>query len=406
VRKGLKFFSGPPKAVGFPVPEPISQNNGQPGDLGPIAPELIDGLAIYGFLYTETGVGQAARSLSAALATTDLPLSSHSITVPGCANEVEWPTANSLENKMRAALLAINADNVINLPHLMNPNLVGHNKRAGLFYWELPVFPGIWTKAFDPLDEVWVSSQFTADSLKSACTKPVHIVHLPVPLNERDPIEARKLLGLPADRLLYLVTFDFNSFPERKNPLAAVRAFVDAFPHATDSSPLLVIKCHGIHNRDKYWPELQNAVGSSKNVILIDRVASREEMLNLQAAIDVYVSLHRSEGFGLNLAECMAAGKTVIATNFSGNLDFTHAGNSLLVDFDMRRLKENEYVAWQGQWWADPRHDDAVSALRLTESQPALRAELGQSAKDYVAKELSFERVGAVMADHVARLLG
>ncbi len=359
----------------------------------------VDGLAIYGFLHAETGVGQAGRALARAFESTGLPMSCHAATVPGAENNVVFPTAPSLENRFATALLAMNADNVVDLDHYVDPAFLRRNRKLGLFFWELPVFPGVWARACDALDMVLAPTRFVGEGLQSATTKPVRIVPLPVPLNDLDPAASREALGLPADRLVYLVTFDFNSFPERKNPLGAVRAFVDAFPRETASAPLLVVKCHGVRNRDRYEPLLRAAIANSRNVALIDRVMTAQDMLRLQAAADIYVSLHRSEGFGLNLAECMAAGKLVIGTNFSGNVDFMTKENSLLVDYDMQAVREGEYVAWQGQWWAAPRHDDAVDALRLAEDSGALRARLGAAARSHVATELSNERVGLRLAE-------
>jgi glycosyltransferase involved in cell wall biosynthesis len=362
------------------------------------------GLAIYGFFHAETGLGQAARAFGSAFATSGVPFSQHACRAAGCTNDIDWNTSGTLENNFDAALLVMNANNVTHLSHWMSPELVRANRKAGLFYWELPVFPGMWAKAFDVIDEVWVSSAFVANSMRSATQKPVRILPAPVPLNAIDQTKARLALGLPSDRLIFLATFDFNSFPERKNPLGAVRAFLDAFPSDTESSPLLVIKCHGVHNRGVYADELNMLIARSKRIMLIDKVYSQIEMLQLQAAADVYISLHRSEGFGLNLAESMAAGKLVIATNFSGNVDFTKADNSLLVGFDMRAVRDGEYVAWQGQWWADPRHDDAVAALRLAESQPSMRKRLGEAAKKFVASELSSKRIGALMVRYMDEL--
>lgn len=355
------------------------------------------GLAVYGFLHTETGIGQAGRALSAAFATTGGLLSNHALTPPGFDNNVDFPVASSLANNVDHALLAINADNIRHLASYMDPAHVATNRRLGLFFWELPVFPGVWSSATDMLDEVWVATSFVRDSLASATTKPVHIVPLPVPLNDLDQAESRSELGLPADRPIYLVTFDFNSYPQRKNPIAAVRAFIDAFPKASTSAPLLVVKCHGAHNRSGHEAALHAAVDGHNHIMLIDRVMSKPEMLQLQAACDVHVSLHRSEGFGLNLAEAMAAGKLAVGTNFSGNVDFMTPANSLLIDYKMQRLEKDDYVFWHGQWWADPDHDHAVAALRQAEST-TLREQLGARARSDVANTLSLDRVGSIMS--------
>lgn len=358
------------------------------------------GLAIYGFFHAENGLGKAARSLATAFATTGLPASNHSLKSGHTRNEIAFACAEDVRNNVDAALLAINANAILpeNLSGLMDPSHLRHNRRIGLFFWELPVFPGIWTRAIDSLDEIWVPTYFVARSLKTATTKTVRVVPLPVPINDIEQKAARTILGLPPDVLMFLTVFDFSSYPERKNPIAVIRAFSDAFPHHGDSSPILVVKCHGSHFRGRYEQELRIKCAENPNIILIDKVLPESDIVRLQAATDVFVSLHRSEGFGLNLAECMAAGKLVIGTNFSGNVDFMNETNSLLVDFDMRGVADGEYIAGEGQWWADPKHESAVEAFRRASNDAALRVELGTAAKTVIEKTLSYERVGSLMA--------
>jgi len=117
----------------------------------------------------------------------------------------------------------------------------------------------------------------------------------------------------------------------------------------------------------------------------------------LHAACDIHVSLHRAEGFGLNIAEAMALGKLAIVTNFSGNTDFTTADNALLVDFDMRRVALHDYPQGEGQWWADPRHDAAVDAMRTAYRDAALRRRLGDRARQDIER-FSLRAVGHRMA--------
>ncbi|MDM0067885.1 glycosyltransferase [Variovorax sp. J31P207] len=366
----------------------------------PTSVRRLPGLAIYGFLNSETGVGQAGRALAGAFATTGKPLSTHSFRPPQFKNSVQFATDDGLANHMQHALLAINADNVINLSNYMDPSEVASNSTIGLFYWELPVFPGAWARAADRVDEIWVSSQFVAESLRTTTSKSIRIVPLPVPINDLGIGEARTALELPHDRLIYLVTFDFNSFPQRKNPMAVLRAFVDAFPRASASAPLLIVKCHGMHNRSHFEKEIRQFAALHSHIQIIDRIFSTTEILQLQAATDVFVSLHRSEGFGLNLAEAMAAGKLAVGTAFSGNMDFMDSSNSLLVDYKMKALSEGDYVFWNGQWWADPIHDHAVAALEQAEDS-SLRSRLGAAARVQVADLLSVSRVGAVMSTHL-----
>lgn len=364
------------------------------------------GLAIYGFFHAENGLGKAARSLATAFETTGLPTSSHSLKSGHTRNEINFPCSEDCTNKLDVALLAINANAILpeNLQGLMNPAHLRHNRRIGLFFWELPVFPGMWTRAIDSLDEIWVPTTFVANSLKTATAKTVRVVPLPVPINDIDQKSAREMLGLPSDVLIFLTVFDFSSYPERKNPLGVINAFVDAFPQSGVSSPLLVVKCHGSHFRGGYEQQLRAKCAENPNIILMDEVLSEPDVLKLQAAADVFVSLHRSEGFGLNLAECMAAGKLVIGTNFSGNIDFMNEANRLVVDFDMRRVADGEYIAGEGQWWADPKHESAVESFRRAANETNIRTKLGAAAKADVRQYLSYQRVGSLMAEGLDEL--
>ena len=94
---------------------------------------------------------------------------------------------------------------------------------------------------------------------------------------------------------------------------------------------------------------------------LIYDVLSPKDML--QDACYSIVSL-RSEGFGLNIAECMLAGIAAIATGYSGNRDFMDDSNSYLVGYRLVNVREGEYPLHQGQVWAEPDHDEAVALMR------------------------------------------
>lgn len=358
------------------------------------------GLAIYGFFHAENGLGKAARSLATAFETTGLPTSSHNLKSGHTQNEIAFPCSAHIKNRLDAALLAINANAILpeNLQGLLDPSNLRNNRRIGLFFWELPVFPGLWTRAIDTLEEVWVPTDFVATSLKTATAKTVRVIPLPVPINHLDQKTAREFLGLPPAVLMFLTVFDFSSYPARKNPIAVINAFSDAFPRHGDSSPVLVVKCHGSNFRGRYEQDLRMKCAENPNIILIDKVLPESDILMLQAATDVFVSLHRSEGFGLNLAECMAAGKLVIGTNFSGNIDFMNETNSLLIDFDMRRVAYDEYIAGEGQWWADPKHESAVEAFRRASNDTTLRIKLGKAAQHDIKQKLSYEVIGSLMA--------
>ncbi len=133
------------------------------------------------------------------------------------------------------------------------------------------------------------------------------------------------------DRFALLFIFDFLSVLERKNPLGLVDAFTRAF--RPDEGPMLVIKTINGDLRLSDLERLRAVAGDRRDVLIVDRYYTEEQKNALVGACDCYVSLHRSEGFGLTMAEAMALGKPVIATGYSGNLHFMTPENSYLVDY-------------------------------------------------------------------------
>jgi glycosyltransferase involved in cell wall biosynthesis len=328
----------------------------------------LPGIGHYGLFHAEIGIGQGARQMASAIKVAGIPSSLHNISLSQFESNVAFDASDSLLSCYDTVLLQFNADTFLDLLERFPLNALYRRRRIGHWVWELPVLPSRWIRAFDKLHEVWVPSRYVAEAVASATSKPVCIVPYPVSVHDHDQHDAREILNLPLDRFIFLTIFDSNSFPIRKNVLGATRAFLEAFPKGGPSSPVLVIKCHGRGNRDGEFKKLIELSSGDNRFILIDRVFAPREMMMLQAACDCFVSLHRAEGFGLNIAECMSKGKIVVATDFSGNTDFTRPENSLLVPYKMARVNKDDYIYGRGQWWAEPDHEAAVEAMRQAAS--------------------------------------
>jgi glycosyltransferase involved in cell wall biosynthesis len=113
-------------------------------------------------------------------------------------------------------------------------------------------------------------------------------------------------------------------------------------------------------------------------------------------SLDVYISLHRAEGFGLTCAEAMAASIPTIATGYSGNMEFMTAQNSLLVPASVIRT-ERPYMPYpRGTLWGDPDQEAAVDAIRAMLDEDA-RRDLGARGASSVKAQLSLETLSARM---------
>jgi len=202
----------------------------------------------------------------------------------------------------------------------------------------------------------------------------------------------RAQFGLPPNDFLFMVMYDINSSQARKNPEAAIKAFQAAFPNPKGVK--LVVKTHGSKTNPEDFLKLQKMAGESPDIILINRTLNRADLRALQSLCDCFVSLHRAEGFGLALAECMYLGKPVIATNWSGNLEFMDAENGCMVDYELVEVRETSGPYKKGQQWAEPDHEHAARWMKKIVGDPALRMKIALKGKARIMNDFSPLKIG------------
>jgi hypothetical protein len=213
-------------------------------------------------------------------------------------------------------------------------------------------------------DEVWGISSFTAAALARCLTRPVRTFPLPVVVPEVQR-RTRAELGMP-EGFLFLVCFDYDSVFHRKNPLAAVAAFRQAFPDPIDvrAGVVLYIKTTNAERHAAEDEALRAAAGGRADIVIRDAYVTSDDYFSMLDACDCYVSLHRSEGFGLTVAEAMALGKPVISTAYSATLEFANESNSFPVPARMVEVGDDAPPYPSHSRWADP--DVAAAAEQMT----------------------------------------
>jgi FkbM family methyltransferase len=269
--------------------------------------------------------------------------------------------------------------------------------QIGYWYWEFDTIPESWDSAAENCDEIWTATEFIAKGLRERYKKPVHVFFPGIELLAF-PHQPRSYYQLPEGSFIFLFAFHMTSITERKNPIGLIRAFKKAF--ALDENVLLVIKTSfGSSHPAEMQRLVDEAAGA--NIRIIDEVYTNEETMNLMRIADAYVSLHRSEGLGLTMAEAMLLGKPTIGTRYSGNLDFMDDGNSLLVDFKPKVL-ERDYPPYSaGLVWADPSVDDAARHMRRLFDDQAYARELGRRGKEDLERRLCYPATGRRMAERL-----
>jgi len=275
--------------------------------------------------------------------------------------------------------------------------------RIAYWYWELDTIPDYWDRIADSVDEIWAATEFVADALRAGTHKPVHTLFPGVRIG-KFPVLSRQFFGLPGredGRFAFLFSFHMGSVMERKNPLGLIEAFKRAF--RPEEKVDLVLKTTSL-GHDAQVAELREAARGA-NIHIVDRILPPDQILSLMESCDCYVSLHRSEGLGLTMAEAMLLGKPVIATRYSGNLDFMNDENSILVDCEVRPIDRDvpPYNIPNARW-AEPDLDQAVAAMRRIYDDAEFREKLTRQAARDVAHSLSLEKAAERFAGRLEEI--
>jgi glycosyltransferase involved in cell wall biosynthesis len=364
----------------------------------PTAPPLETGVNVVGYLTSERGVGEVARQMLAALRSRDIAATGiDAPTDPGTI-EKELAKLKPADHPYDYNLICVNADMTPAVTAGLGRSFFKGRRTAGLWFWEVSEFPDYWRRSFDEVDEVWVATEHIADALRSLTEKPVRTVRVPLtpgPVGDMTRAE----LGLP-EGFCFLFVFDYRSVFRRKNPLGLVQAFKDAFEPG--AGPSLVIKsiCGDEFPADR--AELVEAISDRPEIHLVEDTMSVEAKNAMIANCDCYVSLHRSEGLGLTMAEAMYFGRPVIATAYSGNLDFMTEENSFLVPYAATKIGPNADPYPPDGEWADPDLAAAAAMMKEVVADPEAAAARARRAAIDIRHTHSREAAAASIEARVA----
>ena len=359
---------------------------------------------VAGFFRGTLGLGAAARAYVDALGAADIRLTTTTVDVPDLASgdAVSGYAHVEFEDRADAGppnfnLICVNADELPVFASAVDDEFWEGRRSIGVWAWETDHIPERWGRAFPYVDEIWTYTRYVAQHI--GWVAPVPVISIPIPVVAPPPAPDPFAGQLPSG-FRFLFVFDLFSTLQRKNPVGLIEAYRRAFK-PNEGPHLLVKTLHG-RTRAEDFDELRWAARDRPDIFIIDRSLSSSEKDGLMASCDCYVSVHRSEGFGLTLAECMAIGKPVIATAYSGNLDFMTPVNSYLVEYSPARVgpRGEQYPA--DGWWAEPDLDHAAALMRHVWEQPQDAHRRGEQARADIATGLSPVVVGSIARARLA----
>lgn len=354
----------------------------------PMGSHAIDGINVCGYLRSESGLGAAARSYLDAIRALRVPVALKDLSALAPNRARDSTVSNfDTEHPYTVNLICANADqHFAVLGHLGEP-FFEHRYNIGVWFWEATNFSEEWLECFADYDELWAASSFIANIL--APIAPIPVIRMPLVLTSRERgsrERGRRQLGVKDNEYVFLFVFDFGSCFERKNPLALIDAFRSVF--APDEPVRLIIKCVNEHTRPDAFTAMRDRA-KGYPIAIHSGYWPVEQVRDLMAACDAYVSLHRSEGLGLTIADAMANGKPVIATEWSGNIDFMNVSNSFPVQFELVKLEDDVGPYRAGDTWADPKVEHAAELMRFLYENRAEAIARGEVARRCIESEYS-----------------
>lgn len=332
-------------------------------------------LIVSGFLSESRGVSEAAR-----------------LTIAGLRSAGYEPAAHDLRSLLEAGpgrnavlpsgpggvwIIHANAPEAVHAMSYLDPSSWGDRYRIGYWVYELPQAPGAWVGLANAFHEIWTPSQFSRDALANAGIKiPLRVMPHPIAVATQDVGPDRAAFGFPADDFVVLAMADFRSSAERKNVLGAVEIYKRAFPEAAPGRRL-VIKAQAIDPFPSLISAFESSTQGRPDIMWMKDSLSAADARRLIASSSVLLSPHRSEGFGLPLAEALMTGIPALATGWSGNLDFMGELPELLIRHSLISVRDPSGIyRAREQQWADPDIADGAAKLKALFESPMLRTEV------------------------------
>ncbi|HEY4248762.1 MAG TPA: glycosyltransferase [Lacunisphaera sp.] len=352
------------------------------------------GLNIVGFFRADLGVGESVRCMARAAEAAKLEAALVELKLH-CINpqtDTAFVSRLQLTNPHPVNVFHLDAPVSLDIDTYHGAAFRSGKYNIGYWAWELPEFPDAWVRFADVFDEIWAPSRFAAEAIAQKVSVPV--LTMPHAISFTRPTgDFRAKFGLPRDQYLFLFLYDLNSYSERKNPAAVIEAFRRS--GLAGKGAALVIKVHNTAANPADFERLRTDAASLPNTTIISTTLSRTEIYELESTCDCFVSLHRSEGFGIAVAESMYLGKPVISTDWSGTAEFVTADNGCPVRCELIALESNHGPYAKGQTWAEPEVAHAAWWMRRLSEDRALGARLGAAARVRMEERYSPAVIGA-----------
>jgi glycosyltransferase involved in cell wall biosynthesis len=356
------------------------------------------GVNVFGPVGVASGLGSAVRGHLRAMWDAGLRTRVFPFIITSAQGIVPFSLPDE-ETLFDISIVYVNAEGTDFAFERFGEDLARSRYRIGVWVWELAAANPAHVRFAARYDEIWVPSSFNQRAFSAAMKTPVHRVPYVVDSPPERQTDLRQRLGIPNGAFVFLYMFDAFSFVQRKNPHALLRAFAREFE---DDEAVLVLKvAYSAEANPEFAAELEAAERSIPNLRVIREVLPEDELHSLFASADCYVSPHRSEGFGLTLAEAMALGKPVVTTDYGSTRDFASEDTAFPVKFRLVEIEQDLGPYFSGAVWADPDEADLARQMRLVRENPREARRRALAGRSFVQNAYSLPAIGRSIRDRV-----
>ncbi|WP_051656800.1 glycosyltransferase [Butyrivibrio sp. AE3004] len=355
-----------------------------------------DGINLIGHIRGDYGLGESCRLVAETIKNSGIPF----VVINVFQNRIATETNDSYKKyesenlKYNVNLIHLNPNELPVSIRTMTGDTFNNRYQVGYWLWELPEFPREWNYAFEMFDEIWTPSEFVSNAIRAATNKPVYTVPYAMSVPKTDEKYDRKYFGLPDDKFLYILSYDGFSNSDRKNPEASIMAYKEAYPKELPDIGLII---KATHAGNAELEHLKNLLYGYENIYILTDSYSKIEFNSLIKCADVHISLHRSEGFGLVMAEAMFLGTPTVSTNWSANAEFMSEDACCMVPVNIIEIEKETPPYHKGNHWADPDIHIAARYIRKLHDDREFYKYKKEKAATYIKERMS--------PDHAAEIL-